>query len=154
MNPAFIRWCPRWPLAVATALGVLTAACADQELAAHVDATLVETYVRLVRDGRTGEAFDRCLSRNARAAQSRDTFVAAHRKRRQDKGTIQGRRLVTAQVTRNLFSPERTVYLEYLLQLPEGEEPVDLVAHDADGEWRIERTGRRSANDTIDDAVW
>ncbi len=125
-----------------------------QVLAAELDRTVVEEYCRLVAEGRYAEAHERCLTADYRSKVSVDDFAAAHERRRADVGTVQGRRLLTIDSTRQLFTWVRWLHLLYAVDYPGREERLYLVVSDADGTFRVDGTYVPAATDTLDFMVW
>ncbi|MCK6506145.1 DUF4019 domain-containing protein, partial [Myxococcota bacterium] len=117
----------------------------DQALAAEVDQGVVADYCRRVGQGQYAEAWEQCLAEGYRAEVRQEAFVQAHQRRRAELGPLQGCTLLRADLSRNLFSRTRQLHLVYELRYPEAPERQrvaheHLVAHDADGAWRIEGT--------------
>lgn len=108
--------------------------------ATAIDATLVEEYCRLVAEERYAEAYERCLTREYRGRIPPERFAQVQRERRAEHGALQGRKLVTLQASRNLFSGTRSFVLQYQLQYPAGPRPGFLSVSDADGPMRVEGT--------------
>lgn len=125
-----------------------------QVLAAELDRTVVEEYCRLVAEGRYAEAWERCLTADYRSKVSVDDFAAAHERRRAEGGTVQGRRLLTIDSTRQLFTWVRWLHLLYAVDYPGREERLYLVVSDADGTFRVDGTYVPAGTDTLDFMVW
>jgi hypothetical protein len=123
-------------------------------VAAEIDRTVMADYCRLVGAGRFAEAWDACLSTGYREEVGRDTFVAAHGRRRADVGALGGCRLVRADLHRNLFSRTRELHLLYELTYPGRVDREYATVTDADGAWRISGTYHLGAGDTYDFLLW
>lgn len=126
----------------------------DWETARQADAGVVEEYCRLVATERYREAWERCLSSGRRSASDAASFEAAHRKRRADVGALQGRRLLRVDASRNLFSRERRLVLQYELTYAGRTEPRALVVDDADGTFLVDGTYTSGAGETLDAFLW
>ena len=127
---------------------------ADLEVVREIDRTVMADYVRLVGEGKFGEAWETCLAKSYRDEVPREKFVSAHEKRRAEAGALQGAKLLRHSAHRNLFSRTRTFHLLYELSYPAGPQPQYAVVDDADGAFRIEGTYHEGAGDTLDFLLW
>lgn len=126
----------------------------DHALAAEVDQGVVADYCRLVGQGQYAEAWAQCLAEGYRAEVRQEAFVQAHQRRRAELGPLQGCTLLRADLSRNLFSRTRQLHLLYELRYPDQLAREHLVAHDADGAWRIEGTYHETAAGSLDFLLW
>ena len=126
---------------------------ADRDLVREIDRTVMAEYVRLVGEGRFGEAWDSCLAKSYRDEVPREKFVAAHEKRRAEAGRLGGATLLRHSVHRNLFSKTREYHLLYELSYPAGVQPQYAIVNDADGAHRIEGT-YHEAGETLGFLLW
>ena len=122
--------------------------------AGELDATVVETYCRLVAEGKYQEAYDQCLSADYRGDVTAERFAAEQEKRRAEAGVLQGRELIHSQTSHNLFSPVREVYLKYELSYPRGAEVQYMILTDADGPFKVKGTYHETAGETLDFMFW
>lgn len=127
---------------------------ADVDIVREVDRTVMAEYVRLVGEGKYGEAWEKCLAKSYREEVPREKFVAAHEKRRRETGPLGGAKLLRHSVQRNLFSKTRELHLLYELSYPAGTQPQVAVVNDADGAFRIEGTYHEGAGETLDFLLW
>ncbi len=119
----------------------------------EVDQGVVETYCRLIAEGRFDDAYDQCLSAAYRRQVSREDFARGHTQTRAERGALQSREILREWSGVNLFSRVRDVRILYLLTYPNGEWRDYIVVDNADGEWRIEGTYRRGAK-YLEFIVW
>lgn len=150
---------PLVALAIAAVIGAVVWAAIrgqgkDWQVAEEVDRGVMGDYCRLVGEGRYGEAWETCLAASYREEVPREKFVSAHEKRRAEVGALGGRRLLRADVTRNLFSRTRELHLLYELAYPGRSEREYAKVNDADGAWRIEGTYHLNAGETYDFLLW
>jgi hypothetical protein len=127
---------------------------ADADIVREIDRTVMAEYIRLVGEGRLGEAWDSCLAKSYRDEVPREKFVAAHEKRRAEAGPLAGAKLLRHSVHRNLFSKTREFQLLYELTYPGGVQPQYVVVNDADGAFRIEGTYHMTAGETLSFLLW
>ena len=134
----------------------------------ELDEKLVGVYCDLVAAGQADEAYDRCLARAYRQEASREKFVAAHAKRRQEMGAILGRKMLHYTETNNLFDGERRTYIYYEITYSAGPQYLVVVLTDdqaatgadvwaltdIDGDFKIEGTYRENAGETLDFLLW
>jgi len=120
----------------------------------ELDEKLVGVYCDLVAAEQADEAYDRCLARGYRQEVSREKFVAAHAKRRQEAGAILGRKMLHYTETNNLFDGERRTYIYYEVTYSAGPQYLVVVLTDIDGEFKIEGTYRENAAETLDFVLW
>jgi hypothetical protein len=106
----------------------------------EMDQTIVETYCRLIADGKYEEAYDRCLAKSYRDEMPLADFIQAHEKYRAATGVLQSRELIRQQSSSNLFTGEHTHQLQYDLVYPESSLRDYIVLTDADGEYKVEGT--------------
>lgn len=126
---------------------------ADRDLVREIDRTVMAEYVRLVGEGRFGEAWDSCLAKSYRAEVPREKFVTAHEKRRAEAGRLGGATLLGHSAHRNLFSKTREYHLHYELSYPAGVQPQYAIVNDADGAHRIAGT-YHEAGETLSVLLW
>jgi hypothetical protein len=119
----------------------------------ELDTGIVETYCRFIAEGRYDEAYEQCLSSAYRRDVSREDFAGAHERVRTERGVLQSRELVRMKSSVNLFSGTRSVQLLYLLRYPDDEWRNYIIVDNADGEWRIEGTYRKTVQN-LDYIVW
>lgn len=119
----------------------------------EVDQGVVETYCRLIAEGRFGDAYDQCLVAAYRREVSLEEFARAHEQTRAERGVLQSREILREWSTVNLFTRVRDVRILYLLTYPEGEWREYVVVDNADGEWRIEGTYRRAVKH-LEFVIW
>ena len=147
-------------LAVLLAVGVVVLLVArrgmkaDVDVVREVDRTVMAEYVRLVGEGKYGEAWEKCLTKSYREEVPREKFVAAHEKRRAEVGALGGAKLLRHSTHRNLFSKTRTHHLLYELSYPAGTQPQVAIVNDADGAFRIEGTYHEGAGETLGFLLW
>ncbi len=127
---------------------------ADVDVVREIDRTVMADYVRLVGEGKYGEAWEKCLAKSYREEVPREKFVAAHEKRRAEAGALGGAKLLRHSTHRNLFSKTRTHHLLYELSYPAGTQPQVAIVNDADGAFRIEGTYHEGAGETLDFLLW
>ena len=126
---------------------------ADVDVVREIDRTVMAEYVRLVGEGKYGEAWEKCLTKSYREEVPREKFVAAHEKRRAEAGALGGAKLLRHSTHRNLFSKTRTHHLLYELSYPAGAQPQVAVVNDADGTFRIEGTYHETG-ETLGFLLW
>jgi hypothetical protein len=122
--------------------------------ATELDAAVVETYCRLVAEGKYQDAYEQCLTAEYRGDVTAQQFAAAMEKRRAEAGVLQGRKLIYSQTSHNLFSPVREVHLKYELQYPRGPEVQYMILSDADGAFKVKGTYHETAAETLDFLFW
>jgi hypothetical protein len=120
----------------------------------ELDHTIVETYCRLVAEGKYREAYEQCLTAEYRKDMTAQQFAAAQEKRRAEAGGLQARKLIHSQTSHNLFSKTREVYLKYELQYPGGPEVQHMILSDEAGPFRVKGTYHETAGGTLDFKVW
>lgn len=120
----------------------------------ELDEKLVGVYCDLVATEQAGEAYDRCLALGYRQEVSREKFVAAHAKRRQEVGAVLGRKMLHYTETNNLFDGERRTNIRYEIMYAGGPQYYEIVLTDIDGEFKIEGTYRENAGETLDFLLW